>query len=586
DLDERTPRLLTRERDVDIRTISWLSDTRLAYRMDSERDREVPRFAGGLYAVNIDGSNFRTIVRPFGGSGRGRDVAFRYTEVIHRLPDDADHVLVLNNSHAAQFPDVYRMNINNGRLRLDFRNPGKIRGWIPDQNGVVRLGFGLEEDGSNYLIYRETANSSWKTISESADDVRNFEPWGFYHDNRRIVVAARLGGRDTRALYLLDPEKLELEEFLADEDFDIEGGFGFSRGIYSPADGRFLGVIYQRDKPTYVWFDEEREALQRDVDLVLPDRFNILTGGDRSGRRVIIRSFSDVQHPEFFLLHLERMEIEKLADPRPWLDASAFVPMEPIRFEASDGMTIPGYLTRPRNAGDGPVPMVAYVHGGPWFRDTWGWDPWTQFFADRGFAVLQINFRGSTGYGARHLTSSFRNVEAMNQDVTDGVRWAIEQGIADPERIGIIGASWGGYATMVGLTQTPELYQFGINIFGVVDLVEHINTYRGRWNRRFAYEYWRTRIGDPTDREQRARLEAASPIQFIDRIRAPVLIYHGEQDINVDIGQSRRLVSALRRQNKEFSWIQVSNEAHSIDSEENRLRLFNEIDRFIQPWTN
>jgi len=280
------------------------------------------------------------------------------------------------------------------------------------------------------------------------------------------------------------------------------------------------------------------------------------------------------------------MRLEILAKTRPWLDDYELCGHIPISYEARDGRKIHGYLTLPKTYEPGkPVPLIVNPHGGPWARDVWGIWSWfdlePEFYASRGFAVLKVNFRGSTGYGKDHLESSFKNMEDMHYDVIDGVLWAIDQGYADKNKVGIAGASWGGYATMVGITKNPEIFQFGINIFGVVDLVEHINTYN-QWDREEGYEYWLRRIGDPKIPEDKENLEEWSAINYLERIDDPVFVYHGLRDGNVDIEQSRMLIRRLNRLGKDVTDIIRTEEAHSMADEDNRIDLYNEIDAFLE----
>jgi dipeptidyl aminopeptidase/acylaminoacyl peptidase len=277
-----------------------------------------------------------------------------------------------------------------------------------------------------------------------------------------------------------------------------------------------------------------------------------------------------------------------LTNIAPWIDADKFQPKMPFSFTASDGQTVHGYLTLPKAYSPAkPAPLIVNPHGGPWARDKWrlSWyfDNEPQFYANRGFAVLQVNFRGSTGYGSKFFDSHKQNMGRMYLDTVEAAQWAIDSGYAHPDRIGIAGASWGGYKTMLCLVKKPDMFKFGINLFGVVDMNEAILTYL-QWDREEAYDYWVEKFYDPKDSEGRAYLKEWSPITHIDKIKGDVFIYHGVRDLNVDIEQSRMLVSALNRLDHPYTVVYDADEMHSLENPELRISVYNKIDKFILPF--
>ena len=257
----------------------------------------------------------------------------------------------------------------------------------------------------------------------------------------------------------------------------------------------------------------------------------------------------------------------------------------PFSTRPATGVEIHGYLTLPRAAGDGPAPLVVHPHGGPFgIRDEWGFDPEVQFLASRGYGVLQINYRGSGGYGKRFESLGYKRWGLeMQDDITDGVRWAIAEGHADPERVGIYGASYGGYATMAGLTQTPELYRCGIDYVGVVDLFDQYKQRTREYNitgmRGLSRSWWDMAIGNPHD--DRARFHDTSPINFVENIRAPLLVIHGRLDYNVDIEQYRALVGQLKKHGKEFETMTERYQGHGFAAESANIELHERIERFL-----
>jgi dipeptidyl aminopeptidase/acylaminoacyl peptidase len=349
-----------------------------------------------------------------------------------------------------------------------------------------------------------------------------------------------------------------------------------------------VGIVYEADKPKVVYFCKQHETLQGMIDKALPNTFNELLDVDEKGEKLLILSSSDRALPTYYLLNLNGFQLTELTNIAPWLDAESLATKEPFSFTASDGAEVYGYLTLPRNFEKGtPVPLILNPHGGPWARDTWRsqwyFDNEPKFYADRGFAVIQVNFRGSTGYGNKFFDDHEGNIERMFLDTVEAAEWAIEEGYVHPDRIGIAGASWGGYKTMLCMVKRPDMMKFGINLFGVVDIPEQMNTYLS-WNRRIAYDYWADKFGDPKEPEGLAYLKKWSPITYIDQIKGPVFIYHGVRDYNVDIDQSRMLVNALDRLKHPYTKVFDSDEMHSLENPELRIEVYKKIDEFLMPF--
>jgi dipeptidyl aminopeptidase/acylaminoacyl peptidase len=297
---------------------------------------------------------------------------------------------------------------------------------------------------------------------------------------------------------------------------------------------------------------------------------------------VLIDSRSDVSPGTFYLYDKRAGKIEWLADSMPWLDPKKLSPVKPVRYKARDGLEIPAYLTVPRGASGKDMPMVVMIHGGPWVSgDHWRFNPEVQFLASRGYAVLQPNFRGTTRYGWKHFSSSFKQWGlAMQDDITDGVRWAIDQGIADPKRICIYGASYGGYAAMMGLAKTPELFKCGINYVGVTDLPLFLTI---SWSD-YAYSDFvsygaKTMVGD-VDREL-DQLKKTSPTELAANIQAPVLMAYGAEDRRVPIEHGNRMKAALDRAGKKYQWMVGAGEGHGFRDMRNQEMFYGAMEKFL-----
>ncbi|MES1194387.1 MAG: alpha/beta fold hydrolase, partial [Opitutus sp.] len=273
-----------------------------------------------------------------------------------------------------------------------------------------------------------------------------------------------------------------------------------------------LGVRYVTEGPNQYWFDPALVGLQRTIDGLHPDLTNLIVSMDRSEQRMLVLSYSDREPGFYSLVDLASKKVSPLGQRMPWIKPEQLAPMFPIKCQARDGLPLHGYLTLPPGAGQKNLPLVMLVHGGPWVRDVWGFDPIVQFLANRGYAVLQINYRGSIGYGVDFAAQGKGQVGgAIQDDITDAVRWAIGAGFADPKRIAIMGASYGGYSTLFALAKTPELYRCGIDIAGVTDWPDLLEEHNKDGEYKIAYAYWEKRMGSLENPAVRQRLADVSP---------------------------------------------------------------------------
>ena len=295
----------------------------------------------------------------------------------------------------------------------------------------------------------------------------------------------------------------------------------------------------------------------------------------------MIRTYSDRSLGAYYIYNQQTDKLEKIADVSPWLNEEELAAMQPIQYQSRDGWTIHGYLTLPKGVEAKNLPVVVNPHGGPWARDSWTFNPEVQFLANRGYAVLQMNFRGSTGFGRAFWEASFKQWGlSMQDDITDGVNWLIEQGIADANRVAIYGGSYGGYATLAGITLSPEVYACAIDYVGVSNLFTFMNTIPPYWEqfRQMLYEM----VGNPDDAEDNARMKATSPVYLIDKIKAPLLIAQGANDPRVAQAESDQMVEALRNNGIDVEYILKTDEGHGFRNEENRFEFYEAMESFLQ----
>ncbi len=603
-------RLVTSYEDEEIRWYDWTDENRLVFIVD--RSYENPERSAeyvGLYTVRHDGREGRPLHEPFkrdrrrGLGARARAVGGlggirESVALVSDLPNDRAHVLVTRNDSAYFYPDAFRLNLKSGNFERVGDADGRIDRWYADHASQVRV---AQDNGDNrddlvyHLAYRESEADQWQHLIDYEEG--DLQLHGFDADNRHFWLSSRLG-RDQSALFRLDLESGKLgDPVLSDEIYDIADYGRKTRGLIRDRDGRVLAFEYMADRPRVRPIDDRWRENQEIVDKALPDTFNQISDWSDDHTRLIIRSWSDREPGSYYLLDRGTGKLRHLVAERPWLSSERMSAMNPVSFTARDGMRIHGYLTMPHDDSAGgrcrpdcAVPLIIYPHGGPYgIRDDWGFDQDVQFLASRGYAVLQVNYRGSGGYGWRYERAGYKRWGLeMQDDLTDAVTWSIEQGIADPEQIGIYGASYGGYATMMGLVKTPQLYRLGINYVGVVDLSKlHRRGVTITQKTRVAgltdwiSNWWDDRIGNP--RDDKDRFYQTSPINFIDKVDAPVLVIHGEQDYNVEYDyQYRPLVRQLKKHRKEFEVLSKRHEGHGFYREQNRIELYERIEQFLE----
>jgi len=489
------------------------------------------------------------------------------------IRSDAEHIVVGVNRPRTALADLYRTALTTGEQTRLADNAGDVLTWITDDDGVVRARIRRQAPGARVLERVGSDAARWEPLF-TLDGEEYARAVGFTADRAGLWLLTN-HRRDRYALIRLDLATGAAAGVAHEHGVvDVETA-GVSRLTGQP----LFAITYPGYPETRV-FDATLEADLAPLGEPGPAEVRILSLDDAE-RFATVRVARD-RGGEHHLLDRRTRTRTLLSRSAMAAYADRLARVEPISLTSRDGLTLHGYLTRPPGA-SARVPMVLLVHGGPWTRDYWGYNPTVQFLASRGWAVLQINYRASTGYGRAFVEAGVRqHARAIHADLLDGVRWAVEQGIAHPARVAIMGGSYGGYATLVGLTFTPEVFACGVDLFGMSNLVTQLEGRPSYWTWSFFEPYYRKYYGDVSRPEDRQRLEAQSPLFRAAEVRRPVLVIHGANDPNVKQQESDQMVSALRAAGKDVQYVVLAGEGHgAFGDPTNALRMYGAIEQFL-----
>lgn len=590
DLATNTPTVVAQFDDADVGDYRWVNDERLVFDVTEKNAAQGEKyFAPGLYAVNRDGSRHEQL------ASRSQKVLSRAEQATRKtlpwntflLPQqgsqDSDYIYVASPAYDTAWEirhvDLVRLNTLTAHTQKVAR-PKPFKSWLLDHKGEPRLGV-TSDDGRSAVFYLDPATSEWRQIASFASygkPADSFAPVGFGPDGT-LYVAAHFG-KDASALYTFNfaTGKVNPEPVVATGRYDFEGGLVRNRA-------KLLGVRFTTDAQANEWFDPGMKALQDKLDKLLPTTVNLISvPAAPESPWVLVSSYSDVVPRMYTLYNMETGALNPVGSSRPSINSKQMGPQQAVTYKARDGLEIPALLTLPRTGARKNLPMVVLVHGGPWVRgSTWGWNPDSQFLASRGYAVLEPSFRGTTGLGQKHYLSSWKQWGlTMQDDVADGTRWAIAQGIADPKRICIAGASYGGYATLMGLVNDPDLYKCGVNWVGVSDINLMYNdswTYRSDMTDDWRKYGMPVMIGDKV--KDAAQLKATSPIEQAARINQPLLMAYGGNDARVPLHHGKKFLEAVQRTNNKVEWIEYPEEGHGWYLPKNRIDFWTRVEDFL-----
>ncbi len=546
---------VTREKKRPIRSYWWAPDSQqVLYLQDSDGDENFH-----LFGVDLASKNVRDYT-PFDG------VRAHATLSVPRI---TDAVLVPLNLRDRRYFDVYRLSLRTGALELDTQNPGDVDRFLIDSNLQVRGAVATLPDGGNELRVRDGAKLPWRSLIRAGVE-ENIDFFGFSLDGRSAFVTTSIDSDTERVV--LKSLKTGVERPLANSPrSDVLDA------LWQPSQFSLQAVAFDvdgRKKWTSI------EGVRSDLELL-----EKLNGGDftvlsrDNADQLWVVQYDDGTGPRYWLYDRKNRRGALLFSARPKLDGLALAPMKPVSFPARDGTVVNGYLTVPNGAA-GAGPMVLLVHGGPWGRDSFGFNGLAQLLANRGYAVLQVEFRGSTGYGKRFLNLGNKQWgRTMQDDLSDAVQWAVQQNVADPKKVAIMGGSYGGYATLAGAAFTPDLYQCGVDLVGPSNLFTLLAT---------VPPYWATvklmfnkRIGNPDDPADKQLLTDASPLFSVDRIHIPLLIGQGQNDPRVKVAESEQIFEALQKKGAAATYVLYPDEGHGMSRPENRIDFFARAEAFL-----
>lgn len=549
--------------DYELRWLRWAGPNRLLLGAQLERVTEGIEFTVSRI-VSLDVTNGQAVPLDTGRGILGDDVIF--------VDPAGAYILVSAQSAALEYPDVLRVDLATGHNTTVENSREGIWDWFADAHGVVRAGVDYSNNRVTFY-YRAAPGARLRRIDSHRypQDGSVIDRIRFVGDSDHgIVVTNAVTGRfgvydydfstDTRGDAIFEHPEADVTSTLVGEN------------------GRVDGVMYEDDRPRVHWINPELEHIQAGIDRALPGKVNTILDRTSDDNRFLIWSSAADDPGSFFVYDRAARRMEGFANPYEALDGRAFAAVRPIRFRGRDGTEIPGYLTLPPGGSERNLSLVLMPHGGPFARDSWAFDPWVQFLASRGYAVLQVNFRGSTGYGRAWVERGFGQFgSGMIDDLEDGVDWLAQQGTADPHRVCIMGASYGGYAALWAPIRHPDRYRCAISFAGISD-VRAILRYDARLFSAPRYSRERRRR---IEGEERTDLSLISPLQQVARMTVPLLIAHGEQDRVVPVSQSRNLVRAMTRAGTTPESIFFPQEAHGFTKPQDSVDFLQRVEAFL-----
>ena len=550
-------RAVTEDKIRGIRRYFWAEDSKhIMYLQDVGGDEN-----WRLYGVNLNTNEVKDFT-PY------EEVQVQIIDTNKHFPNE---LLIGMNKDNPRVHDVYHLDLTTGELNLVAKNPGNIASWLADAELKVRCAVASTAEGGFELMVRESEQSEWeKLLTWDSEDSMTSGPVSFNKDGDALYL---IDSRNTNTgrLVRMQIETGDIKVIAEDPQYDA------GSVLIHPDSYEVQAVAFTRARTEWIVLDE---SIKDDFTAIAQlDHGDFYVSDRDNADQTWLISFTKDNGPvSYYSYQLEKKKGTFLFDHMPELNKYALTHMEPISYKARDGLTIHGYMTFPSWKEKKNLPTVLCVHGGPWGRDAWGYDPVAQWFANRGYACLQVNFRGSTGYGKDFVNAGDREWGAkMHDDLIDGVNWAVENGYADPEKVAIFGGSYGGYAALAGATFTPDVFCCAVDIVGPSNLVTLLKSIPPYWSTMLAM--FNKRVGNPETEEE--FLKSRSPLFKVDQIEIPILIAQGANDPRVKQAESEQIVEAMKKKGLAYEYMLFPDEGHGFARPENRLKFYAAAEKFL-----
>jgi dipeptidyl aminopeptidase/acylaminoacyl peptidase len=495
---------------------------------------------------------------------------------------DKDLLYIGLNDRDKAWHDLYSLKISTGEMKLMYENKDRVTGFDFDWDEKLRVMSKTDEKGNTVMYRVDEGNKLTEIYNYNVNESASISSWTA--DNKEAYLVTNKGDIDKSTLFLFNPQTKALKKVESDPNNKVDfGGLIMNDNTHLP-----IATSYMLDKVTYYWKDKTWEAMYKDIQKQLPGREISLSSSTQDYSKFLVTSFGDKYASAVYLYDVASKKLSFQFTPRPKLKEveQYLAPMQSMSYKSSDGLEIPAYLTIPVGSSGKNLPVIMLIHGGPKGpRDTWGYDPEAQFLANRGYAVLQPNFRASGGYGKKFLNAGDKQWgKLMQDDITWGVKHLISKGIADKNKVAIMGGSYGGYATLAGLAFTPDLYNCGVDIVGPSNIFTLLESVPAYWESGRAFLHGM--VGDPSTEEGKKLIREASPLFSADKINKPLLIIQGANDPRVKQAEADQIVVALREKGKDVSYILADDEGHGFRKPVNNMAMYAEVEKFLAAHLN
>jgi len=556
----------------EFKRVHWLSDERLLFSLRFPSTRYGSKaMESRLVAMDWNKKNMVNLVKRQKRSRRYEAAGFVsqiQDSIVSYLPNDPDHILLELDNEDINHPDVYKINVHTGARKRIVKTRADVVSWYADKNGVVRLGHGKYKS-KDRIIFRESEEESWKTIARY-DVIDNHIPFGFagFSPDPGLIYVSKLSEAGLATYYIYNPEQKKFSSIIDGDTVDVID-------IELDEDESIRSYSYFDDSVKTVYKDKLWRDLNKMLDSNFPDQNAEIVNYSQNQKKFIISVSSPTNPGDFYLLDLNKKKLDWYAETYPGLDIEKLSTMKSVTYKARDDLEIPSYLSLPKGVKDTPkLPTVILPHGGPFARDSYGFDYWVQFLTTRGYAVLQMNYRGSKGYGAAYENKGNNEWGGkMLDDINDGAYWMIEQGYSNPDRICIMGGSYGGYAALQSLVKEPDLYKCSVALAPVTNMSTFFNQLRDLMYTSERYL--------PYINNKEGSLEDISPYHQVDKINVPVLLVHGTNDRKVHYKQSEMFADRMKQKNKEITFISLEQGDHHLSRQKHRSMFLDAVEKFL-----